>query len=221
MAFNKNQKKFFAGAAMTGALFCGSVTFADNVTQEGVARVETNLANSKVNVESYKQNLAIVSSNIDTISTAKTNISQRQEEVNKLSAADQEHIVDLKAKMNDLNTLLKSEKEKQAKEAEHVAILEKTLAKLKDNQVQREQVVQSYSEQLKTAEQEIQLDQSHLDTLKATGKELAKHQQEIDKEQRDWLDKKKGYEAEVSRWEKEVDRNQKLKGNFSALANQE
>ena len=96
--------------------------------------------------------------------------------------------------------------------------MEKAIAQMKDNEAKRTANIASYEEQQK----QLALDKAD---WKARGEQISKLQHDLDSrvksltaQENEWTVKRRGYQGEVSRWQKEVDRQQKLSESYRSLA---
>ncbi len=60
--------------------------------------------------------------------------------------------------------------------------------------------------------------QSNYDQLNAENQQITNKSREIASQETLWQNKKRGYEGEIGRWSKEIDKHQKSLDNFKTLA---
>ena len=92
------------------------------------------------------------------------------------------------------------------------------IAKIKDNQKKRETNVANYQMQLTQLQEEKKTWTSREASLKEQDTAVAKQFGTLTNQEKDWRNKKKGYEGEVGRWTKEIDKQQKLVEQYSSLS---
>ena len=116
--------------------------------------------------------------------------------------------------------MIKADKEKLElkNEEKKIAELEKIIQLLKENQVSRNQNITNYQEQLKQI-------QSEIENWKNKSEQVVKLKQQNDvkiktlsKQESDWKSKQKQYQTEVSKWQKETIKQQKIYDTYNSLA---
>ena len=92
------------------------------------------------------------------------------------------------------------------------------LAKLQDNVQKRETNVTDYEAQMAALQEQQKIWASRGEQIKVQADQVTQKNKALTSTENEWRNKKKNYDAEVTRWSKEVDRQQKLYDNYSSLA---
>jgi chromosome segregation ATPase len=212
-------KMFLAGAAFTmvGLLIADNAS-AQTSAKDGLNKISTNLDNTKANLSEYKENLGIVQDNMAEVAKAKSRVLEQQKSVNAQIDSNNKSLAKIAGEEKQLNQLIADEKNKSALEDKKIQELEAVIAKLHDNQKKREANVSDYQLQLNQIQEEKKLWQSRAQTLKDQSQDVAQKMKSVNSDEALWKNKQKGYQGEISRWSKEVDRQQKIYDSYSALA---
>ncbi|HRO67251.1 MAG TPA: hypothetical protein PL182_06790 [Pseudobdellovibrionaceae bacterium] len=190
----------------------------DADSKAGFKRLQSNVENAKGNLDDYKKNLGIVEGNITEASKARTQADRQKAEVASLVKENKASLQKIEKQEKDLNGLIKDEQSKITAEDKELKQLEAMVAKLKENRAVRETNIQSYQSQIQQMQAEkqtwVQRDQA-LGGQQAKANQRAK---ELASTETEWKNKKKGYEAEISRWSKELDKQRKNLNQYETLA---
>lgn len=191
---------------------------ADANSKAGFQRLRSNVENAKGNLDDYKKNLGIVEGNITEASKARAQADRQKSEIASLAKENKASLQKLEKQEKDLNVLIKDEQDKIAVEDKELKQLEAMVAKIKENRQIRETNIQSYQSQIQQMQTEkqtwVQRDQA-LGGQQAKANQRAK---ELGNTETEWRNKKKGYEAEISRWSKELDKQEKNLSQYETLA---
>ena len=72
--------------------------------------------------------------------------------------------------------------------------------------------------QLVQIQEEKKIWSARQDSLKEQDKQVSEKLKNIANQDNEWKNKKRGYEGEISRWNKEIDKQQKTYDNFKNMA---
>lgn len=198
--------------------FASPLTQAKQTADGGIASIKENLENAKTNLEEYKKNLKIVEGNIQEVSKAKAKVEEQKKQVASQVKENQTNQQRLQKGEAEITKLTKDEEAKSAQEDKKILELQAMIAKIQENKAKREQNVQAYKvQQTQLGEEKKVWDQRGL-TLKDQEKQVADRLKALGGQEAEWRNKKRGYEGEISRWQKEIDKQQKNYNQFKDLA---
>ncbi|MBX3039351.1 MAG: hypothetical protein KF789_01425 [Bdellovibrionaceae bacterium] len=187
-------------------------------SKAGFKRLQSNIENAKGNLDDYKKNLTIVEGNITESSKARSQADRQKSEIASLVKDNKTSLQKIEKQEKDLNDLIKDEQGKITAEDKELKQLEAMVAKIKENRQIRDANIQNYQSQIQQMQAEkqtwVQRDQA-LGGQQAKANQRAK---ELASTENEWKNKKKGYEAEISRWSKELDKQQKSLSQYETLA---
>jgi len=193
--------------------------FAQVTAQEGLDRLKANSENAHANLENYQKNLKIVDANLAEVQKAKAQIDAQKADVTMQVKLNQTSLSTVEKQESDLNKLVQQEDKETQNEEQKVKDLEKVIAQLKDNQTKRQQNVVKYKQQLEQVSKEKAEWKTHQDLLLKQQKDVNDRLAAVKKTEKDWTNKKRGYEGEIGRWQKDADKHQKLLEQYTAMAN--
>lgn len=192
--------------------------FAGTTAKEGMEKIKTNFSNSKTNLGEYQRNLKTVDKNIGEIQKAKTQVDEQRKAVGLQVEENKKSLVKVTSQEKEIQTLIADEKTKKASEEKKLQELQAMVLKLQENIGKRDANLADYDLQMNALQEEKRVWTSRGDQIKQQGDLVNQRTSALTKNENDWKNKKKGYEGEVGRWSKEVDRQQKLNDNYSSLA---
>jgi chromosome segregation ATPase len=195
-----------------------SVAGAQTSAQDGLSKLKANLENSKTNLTEYQKNLKVVDDNVNEVAKAKANVDKQKMDLNKSLQENQQSLAGVEKQEGEINALIKEEQAQLTSETQKLAEIEKLSLLIRENQKKRQANILAYQEQLKQNAQEKGEWKGRTDKLTKAQADLNTKIQSLSNQENEWRGKKRGYEAEVNRWQKEVERNKKLSENYSALA---
>ena len=199
-------------------LSCSLPAFAQSTAQDGLGKLKTNLSNSKVNLQDYQKNLKVVDANVNEVSKAKAQVEEQRLKAAGSLKENNEKLATLEKNELEINRLIAiEEKEVQSEEAK-VQELQKVVNQLKENQAKRNQNVAAYQEQLKQQQKDKAEWKARGDQISKTYTALEARSKSLAAQENDWKVKQRGYQGEVSRWQKEVERQGKLNDNYQSLS---
>lgn len=200
------------------ALMMASPAWAQMNAQGGLDRLQTNYNNSKSNLEDYQKNLKITEGNLTEVSKAKSQVEAQDKDVAKASEENKKNLEAVGSREAELNTLIQEEQKQIQAEEQKLQELEKLTALLKDNQKKRQANIQNYEEQKRTVAAEKKEWQARQEQIAKTQSQVKSKLTALSTQESDWKNKKRGYEGEVGRWQKEVDREKKLVDTYQSLS---
>lgn len=186
--------------------------------REGLGQIKSNLENSRENLTSYKKNLQVVDGNVQEVAKARQQLDSQRGTLAKAVQENNQQMATYSRQENEVMLLIKEEQTKLTQEQAKIDELMKIVNQLKDNQKKRESNIQSYKSQMNQAALEKKEWQERGEEIKRAHAELQGRNQSLVSQETEWRGKRKGYEGEVVRWQKEVERNQKLQETYSSLA---
>ncbi len=191
---------------------------AQSSAKEGLDKINVNLDNSKVNLAEYKKNLTIVEANMSEVAKAKAKVLEQQKSVNSQIESNNKSMAKITTQENELNRLMNEEKSKSTLEDKKIQELEALVAKIRETQKKREANVADYQMQMNQLQEEKKVWQGRAQTLKEQSQDVGQKVKTVSSEEMLWKNKQKGYQGEINRWGKELDRQQKIHDSYSSLA---
>jgi chromosome segregation ATPase len=213
----KNSKKMLASFLIGGSLLMGSSVLAETTAKAGLEKIKNNVNNSKTNLGEYQRNLKTVDKNIGEIQKAKAQVDDQRKTVVSQYEENKKSLVKVSTQEKELTTLMAEEKNKKALEEKKLQELQAAMNKLQENIAKREANISDYEMQMSSIQEEKKIWASRGDQIKQQGTLVDQRNRSLAASENDWKNKKKGYEGEVGRWTKEVDRQQKLQDNYTSL----
>ncbi|MFZ3231388.1 MAG: hypothetical protein WA160_14355 [Pseudobdellovibrio sp.] len=187
---------------------------------QGLEKIKTNLENSKANQKEYERNLDVVSQNLNEVTKAKSSVIKQKETVSSEILKNNDALRKSLVQERDLNTLIAQEKEKFQIETKQLEQLEKMIAQIKQNQVQREALLSDYQNQFRLANEEKKAWKDRETELRAQEAKTIQTARSLASEEATWSNKKKGYEGETKRWAAESEKQQRIHDTYQGLAEQ-
>ena len=211
-------KEFAMKSILITLLILPAMSFAQMTAKDGQKKLVDNVENSKANIAEYEKNLKIVEDNIVEVNKSMTQVSDQAKQVKNTIAENNKSILALEKRDKEINASVLKEKNESAADQAKIVELEKLITALKSNIEKRQKNVEMYAEQQKIISEDLK-------TWKARGEELNKQNASVNdrmnkvkKEQAEWSGKKRGYEGEISRWKKELDKHEKALKDFNTLS---
>jgi len=212
-----NSKKMLASFLIGGSLVMGPYVAAQTTAKEGLAKIKTNVDNSKSNLGEYQRNLKTVEKNIGEIQKAKSQVDDQRKAVQSSFEENKKSLIKVDSQEKEIQGLIADEKNKKAQEEKKLQELQAAMQKLQDNITKRDINITDYETQLNSVQEEKKIWASRGDQIKQQGALVDQRTRSLATSENDWKNKKKGYDGEVNRWTKEVDRQQKLQDNYTSL----
>lgn len=212
-----NSKKMLASFLIGGSLVIGLQASAETTAAQGLEKIKTNVNNSKTNLGEYQRNLKTVDKNIGEIQKAKSVVNEQRKAVVSSFEENKKSLIKVDAQEKELVGLMKEEQSKKALEERKIQELQAMLTKLQDNIAKRDANIADYETQLSSIQEEKKIWASRGEQIKQQGALVDQRNRSLATAENEWKNKKKGYEGEVNRWSKEVDRQEKLQDNYTSL----
>jgi chromosome segregation ATPase len=202
-----------------GICFGYAPTALSQVTaQSSILKLEQNLEKARKNLEEFNKNLGVASGNLEETAKTKTQLDTQAKETQNKLAQQKSRMELLKRQESDIARLSALELKGTQEESKKIAELEALIAKLRNNIQLRQKNLSHY----KTQSQAVEKDKSDWTNrgleLDKSLQSLKKRQSQLGATETEWSKKKKAYELQVIRWEKETARHQKLLEDAKALA---
>jgi len=203
-----------------GLVVClsGTLAFAETAAEQGLAKLKSNVDNSKANVESYEKNLQIVNGNIAEVSKAKTAVEDQAKELATSVKLNQTALTAADKQEQDLRKQIAQEEKDQLSDEQKIKDLERLMAQTKENQEKRKLNLQDYKTQVAEAAKQKELWKARQDKLNLEQKEMNERLAAVKKSEKEWSNKKRGYEGELSRWKSETEKHNKTLQQYTSLA---
>lgn len=214
----QNTKNKIASFLIGSSLLVAPASYAGTTAQEGLDKIKNNLNNSKSNLGEYQKNLKTVEKNIGEIQKAKAQVDEQRKTVTAQTEENNKSLGKISTQEKELGALIADEKTKKALEEKKLQELQAVILKLQENITKRDSNIADYELQMGQLQEEKKVWASRGEQIKQQGDLVSQRTNSLSKTEGDWKNKKKGYEGEVNRWGKEVDRQQKLHDNYSSLA---
>lgn len=200
------------------ALSLSNLAYAKTTAKDGIDKIKSNLENSQANLADYKKNMSVVESNIAEVIKAKSQAEGQKKQISTQVGENKASLSKLEKNEKELNQLMLDEKNKSSSEEKKIKEFEEMIAKLKENQQKREKNIQDYTVQLGQIQEEKKLWQTRSESLKELDSQANTRVKTLAQQENEWKNKKRGYEGEVTRWNKETDKQKKLFEQYSSLA---
>lgn len=186
-------------------------------TQDGLERIGNNVKNSKLNQKEYEKNLETVNSNVIEVNKAKSEVMKVKEGVTKEILSNNDSLKQVLLQERDINGLITQEKQKIELEQKQLQQLEALTNQIKGNIEKRNQNVADYQNQLLVNQAEKKAWKDREAELRAQEGQVIENLRTIASEERNWGNKKKGYELEVKRWTAESEKQKKVLDTYQGL----
>lgn len=212
-----NTNKMLMSFLIGGSLVMGSTAFAETTAKEGLDKIKTNLNNSKANLGEYQKNLKTVDKNLEEVQKAKIQVAEQRKTVQMQFEENKKSAMKVNTQEKELQTLMADEKNKKAQEEKKLQELQAMVTKIQENIQKRDANLAEYELQMNSIQEEKKIWASRGDQIKQQGQLVDQRTRSLATSENDWKNKKKGYQGEVNRWTKEVDRQQKLNDTYTSL----
>lgn len=209
---------FKALIVFIGAAALAQAASAKPGAEAGFERLKNNVENARANLDDYKKNLTIVEGNLSEVGKARAAAEDQRRQVAGAVKENKTVLGRMDAREKELSSLAQEEKSRIAAEEKKLAELEAAIARIKDNRVKREANIAGYQQQIQALQTERQSWQARADALKQQESQTGARASELKAMENDWKNKKKGYEGEIGRWSKEVQKQEKSLKDFQTLA---
>ncbi|MGE3758705.1 MAG: hypothetical protein AB7H97_13165 [Pseudobdellovibrionaceae bacterium] len=211
-------KAFLKTALAAGLLIAALPVSAQMTAKEGFAKLHTNVENSEYNIDQYKKNLTIVDGNIKSVGQVLTQVKTQEQGIAADIKSNKSTLAEINKKEQTLKKMITTEQELMTKETAQLAELEKLMAQIRKNQELRTTNIADLQNKAQSIEAEKGAWVERDNQLKEQQKVVKARLDQLSQEDKTWKGKKRGYEGEVSRWQKELEKNQKLESTYKSLA---
>ena len=213
-------KKITLITSLAVLIFAANASAESMTASQGLDKIQTNLDNAKSNQKEYDRNLVVVNKNLNEVTKAKDTYQKQKDTVSAEIVKNNESLKKVLVQERDISALLAQEKEKLQIETKQIEQLEKMIAQIKMNQVQRESSIADYQSQIKMTADEKKVWKDRETELRAQESKTIQSVRTIASEESNWSNKKKGYEGELKRWVAESEKQQKIHDTYKGLAEQ-
>jgi chromosome segregation ATPase len=186
-------------------------------TQDGMDRIGSNVKNSKLNQKEYEKNLGTVNGNLTEITKAKTDVMQIKQDVTKEILSNNDSLKKVLLQEREINQLISQEKQKIEVEQKQLQQLEALTTQIRSNIEKRNQYIADYQNQVLVNQSEKKAWKDREAELRAQEGQVIDNLRTIASEEKNWTNKKKGYELEVRRWSAESEKQQKVLDTYQGL----
>lgn len=199
-------------------LLVSSFAFSQSTAKSGLDKLKANLDNAKANLEEYKTNLKVVSGNISEVSKAKSQVDAQKKQVADQLKENSSSLSKIQKSELEVQKLIKAEETQILADDKKIKDLQAMILKLEETKTKRTQNLENYKVQLTQATEERKVWEQRGAALKEQEKQVADRLKVVIAQETEWKNKKVGYEGEVSRWSKEIVKQEKIYKQFNDLA---
>ena len=199
-------------------LLASNFAFSQSTAKAGLDKLKANLDNAKANLEEYKTNLKVVSGNISEVSKAKSQVEAQKKQVADQLKENSSNLSKIQKSELEVQKLMKAEESQILADDKKIKDLQAMILKLEENKTKRTQNLENYKVQLSQATEERKVWEQRGAALKDQEKQVADRLKAVNAQETEWKNKKVGYDGEVSRWSKEIVKQEKIYKQFSDLA---
>ena len=180
-------------------------------------QLKTNETNAKSNHKQYDENAEIASKNIVEVTAAIKQLRDQKTALSGNAANLQKNLAILDKMKEKLVGFSKEEQAAMKKEEAQIATLKAALEKLEANKVKREQNIESYTQKMAEVEKEKAEWGQQREAFASIQKELDGKETKALAEREKWIEKRKGYRAEATKWDKEAQTAEHQRVKFDKL----
>jgi chromosome segregation ATPase len=180
-------------------------------------RLKANETNARTNHKQYEDNAEIASNNIVEVTAAIKQLRDQRSALNAnaVNLEKNRAILDkMKAKLQEFS---KDESAQMKKEEMQIAQLRATLDKLEANKAKREENVEIYKQKIAEVDAERSEWEQQKEAFASIQKDLDGKEKKAMSEREKWIEKRKGYRAESSKWDKESQLAEQQRVKFDKL----
>lgn len=199
-------------------LLVSNFAFSQSTAKSGLDKLKINLDNAKANLEEYKTNLKVVSGNISEVSKAKSQVDAQKKQVADQLKENSSSLSKIQKSELEVQKLMKAEETQIMSDDKKIKDLQAMILKLEETKTKRTQNLENYKVQLTQATEERKVWEQRGAALKEQEKQVADRLKVVNAQETEWKNKKVGYEGEVSRWSKEIVKQEKIYKQFNDLA---
>ena len=190
-------------AIILALLFTSGSVFAGTDVKGSIEKLKTNEDNAKSNFKQYQANVDVSSKNIKEAEEALRQLREQKKKLLMSGGDIDKNRVALDQVQKRLEGYKAHESEEMKKEDVHLAKLQEMVKRLEANKDQRTKNIAEYDSKIADVEKERQNWQSSQQEVGALKKEIEDKETKAVAERDKWVVKKKDYQAEAAKWEKQ------------------
>lgn len=187
-------------------------------SQAGLNRIDENIVNAQGNLDDYKSQLGTVEKNLGEIAKAKAAVGKQGAEISKLEKDNTQMLKSLRADEAKVQEQIQKEKQALTNEEKKLAELEALVQKIKANRATREANISAHQQSLQQLEDNRKVYEQKGQALAASREQNKKQAREVSALEKEWSNKRQGYEGEIKRWDTEVGKQKNLREQMQDLA---
>jgi chromosome segregation ATPase len=203
------------------ALVQGCLIFtaqADLSAQQGLEKIRSNFNNSQENLKQYEANLKISEQNLTELKRFRQELQGEMIRVDQSLAENQKSRANLNISLQDFNGKLQKESQHLATEERQREELRKRLELLEGQITQRKNNLSVIQANITNLQRDLKSLDEHEAKIQARRQELIQLNQKTADDEKQWQQKRQGYQLEVKKWQDESDRQRKMLDSYSSLS---
>jgi chromosome segregation ATPase len=204
LVFKNEGAGVMKNSLMMVLLLASSVAFAGTDVKGSMEKLKTNEDNAKANLKQYQTNVDIASKNVKEADAA---INQLREQKKKLTMSGG-NLEKNRAALDQVQKRLEGYKAKEdgemKKEDAQIVKYEELLKKLQANKDQRMKNIADYDGKIADVDRERKNWATGATEVESLKKDINDKEAKAVAERDKWVEKKKGYQAESTKWEKQA-----------------
>ena len=181
-------------------------------------QLKTNEENAKSNFKQYDANAEIASQNIVEVTNAIKALREQRTQLGANAQNLEKNRAILDAVKLKLDGFKKEELAQMKREETLTAQLKAQLEKLEANKTKRQQNVDAYAQKMADVDKERADWDQQKQTFAGVQKEIDQKEQKALAEREKWLEKRKGYRGEATKWDKEAKTAEETRVKYDRLA---
>lgn len=182
-----------------------------------IEQLKENAENSKVNLKQYEDNYGTVVSNLAETEKALRAIDRQKKALAKQTSDTAKGKVGIEATKKQLDGLIVDEKQKLDAEMKQIEELKKALAQIEDNVGKRQANLANYEEKMQKIDVEFASWSERNQSIIELEQALEAKEAQARADNKRLAEKKAHYEAEISKWKKQVRVSEREYSNFAKL----
>lgn len=186
------------------ALLAAGIAHAATDVVSSVAKLKTNEENAKENLKQYQANAEIASKNVKEADAAIAQLRDQKKKLINSGGNVEKNRLALEQVQKRIEGYRNQEAEAMKKEDAHIAKLKEMVSKLETNKVQREKNIAEYDAKIAEIDRERKNWQNSQNEVAALKKEIEDKEARAVAERDKWNSKKKEYQTEATKWEKQA-----------------
>lgn len=185
--------------------------------QGKIQQLKDNKEASKQNLAQYEENLKVVNSNINEVEKALKLLKKQRESLVKQQQDTAKGKLTVDNSKKQLDGFLKAEQAKLDTELKQIEQLKQVLATLEANVEKRQLNIAQYQEKLMKVDGELGAWSERNQSIVELEQAIKAKEQQAQADQKRLAEKKAAYEAETSKWKKQVRVSERQYENFAGL----